>query len=220
MRKLFILAICTVLFVQCTNKEVQLPQLNQQGLAEMQNHSGIWIFYDASKSGTRAVMNKNNKLQNTHWIFHIDKRLTMGELAPLLNEMQEEHDKDSMHKKEGMLNYFSFADSANQRMALFAFHQTNYRAIDEDSIPELVKGKCLRILTIFEDDLFLDKSRISLTQLDERLSDSLPCPEGSGKELHLSYPQDLSFQRYLEIKADLYDKGISAVEEEWVIRIK
>ena len=76
------------LLVSCNKKNIQLPLIEIDGIKEIQNHSSIWIFYKRDKKGTSAVLNKNNKLLNTHWIYNIDRRLTMDKIVPILEEMQ------------------------------------------------------------------------------------------------------------------------------------
>ena len=90
---------------------MQLPIIEIAGITEIQNHSSIWIFYDEQEGDETAILNKNNKIINTHWIFNIDKRLTMKTVVPHLSAMQENRDKDSMHKKGDMLGNFLFGGS-------------------------------------------------------------------------------------------------------------
>lgn len=54
----------------------------------------------------------------------MDKRLSMHKVVPLLQKMQENRNRDSMDKKEGMLNYFSYADPASNNILLIEFNQT------------------------------------------------------------------------------------------------
>ena len=42
------LLVVLVCLLQCSDKEVMLPVVPEGGIAETQNHSSIWIFYDAS----------------------------------------------------------------------------------------------------------------------------------------------------------------------------
>jgi len=50
----------------------------------------------------------------------------MHKIVPLLQKIQENRNKDSMHKKEGMLNYFSYADPASNNILLIEFNQTTF----------------------------------------------------------------------------------------------
>ena len=115
----------------CKNKEVELPLISIDGISEIQNHSSIWIFYEQTPNDTLSILNKNNKLLNTNWIYNIDSRLTMDKVVPLLIKMQENRNKKSMHKKEGMLNFFSYANTRNKNISLVMFDTINFRHIDQ-----------------------------------------------------------------------------------------
>ena len=212
--------VAIVSLLSCSNREVQLPALHYEGTGEIQNHSGIWIFFKASENDTLAEMNKNNKLQNTHWIFHIDKRLPMGEIAPLLNEMQEDHNKETMHKKEGMLNYLSFADSVNQRMTLFLFQKTLFEFTDLTEFAEAPHDSCLAQVEIRMDGLNLDGKKINAGNLQQSLTKMTSCTDSLGPRIRLFYKENLSYQAYLRAKADLASEGIIAGDKEWLIRQK
>ena len=107
----------------CGKKELLLPLVAVDGISETQNHSSIWMFYSTTESDTLAVLNKNNKLLNTNWIYNIDRRLQMKHIIPHLEALQANREKPSVHKKEGMENFFSFANIENERISLVPFSQ-------------------------------------------------------------------------------------------------
>lgn len=107
----------------CGKKELLLPLVAVDGISETQNHSSIWMFYSTTESDTLAVLNKNNKLLNTNWIYNIDRRLQMKHIIPHLESLQANREKPSVHKKEGMENFFSFANTENERISLVPFSQ-------------------------------------------------------------------------------------------------
>lgn len=203
-----------VLLCQCSDKEVLLPVIAEGGIPETQNHSSIWIFYDPSGQDSKAVLNKNNKLINTNWIFNIDRRLTMKDVIPLLQAMQSDRNKDSMHKKEGMINFFSYADSKNERISLLKFPQINFVPMDDigGSVPlpdsesntsEMDSTTCLVTVRIYDDHLRVDGKSYDPEEISEIQSVPGACEGGKTELFRLMYDEEISFQSYLQTKVFL-----------------
>jgi len=220
-----------ILLCQCSDKEVLLPVVAEGGIPETQNHSSIWIFYDPSGQESKAVLNKNNKLINTNWIFNIDRRLTMKEVIPLLQSMQADRNKDSMHKKEGMINFFSYADSKNERISLVKFPQINFVAIDdlgqddpwretESNSTETDSTKCLIGVRIYGDYLRVADKNYEPSDIKDIPSNYGACQEGKTKVFRLMYDDELSFQSYLETKVLLAAAQVEVDTTELVETLK
>lgn len=189
---------------QCSDKEVLLPVISVDGIPQVENHSSIWIFYDSEGQDSQAVLNKNNKLLNTNWIFNIDRRLKMTDVIPLLEKMQADRNKDSMHKKQGMLNFFSYADSKNERISLVGFPNTEYVKVDDISNKiELERDSCTTQVWVYQDDIRVNGKSFAKDQIDEAMLFPDSCAIESNRFFQLVYQEDLSFQSYLEIKARL-----------------
>ncbi|MCF6297426.1 MAG: hypothetical protein L3J08_05500 [Flavobacteriaceae bacterium] len=209
-------------FISCVKKEVQLPIIEIEGIHEIQNHSSIWIFFETDKQDTLAVLNKNNKLLNTHWIYNIDKRLPMHKIVPLLQKMQKNRNKDSMHKKEGMLNYFSYADIASNNVSLIDFNPIKFissKKESENSLKNLSENLTLK-LEIRENGLILNQLEIKTDQLIQKINnfiinDSLPKPK-----ILLSYNGNISYQNYLSTKAILSKAKIEVNQTEYIFNLK
>ena len=148
-KKIIIFLLLLTGITACKKQEIQLPLINSPGLSEIQNHSSIWIFRDSTENGVVPRLNKNNKIINTHWIFHIDKRLPMKDIVPLLIKMQEDKNKPSMHKKGNMESYFSYANLSGKKISLFSFTETNFNIIDKDSFPRELSQIKNEIVTIY-----------------------------------------------------------------------
>ena len=212
-KRLFYL-IALILLCQCSDKEVLLPVVSEGGIPETQNHSSIWIFYDPSGQDSKAVLNKNNKLINTNWIFNIDRRLTMKEVIPHLQAMQDDRNKDSMHKKEGMINFFSYADSKNERVSLVIFPEINFVPAEEigesdamadsgSNVSETDSTHCLVKVRIYEDYLSVDGKIFDIEEIGQIQSSPGPCEEEKTKVFRLMYDEELTFQSYLKTKVYL-----------------
>ena len=197
---------CLLLFlISCGKKEVMLPVIEADGIGQTENHSSIWIFYEVSGQDTLAVLNKNNKLINTHWIFNIDRRLSMKEVIPLLQRLQEDRNKDSMHKKEGMVNYFSYADSKNQRISLLEFPQTEFVPADavKDTSHIASDSTCLVNLLLLGEEFRVGDRNYRIGDSD-RIAETLKtCPDAKEARFRLAYGENLTYQDYLTAKAHL-----------------
>lgn len=188
--------------LNCSNKKVLLPIIRENGIEEVYNHSSIWIFFEAKNQDTIAVLNENNRIINTHWIYNIDKRLPMKVVFPLLQKMQKTKNKDSMHKKEGMLNYFSYTDYSSKGIALILFSPTIY--IQTLSEYKKMKNKNQIIeLEIQTENILLNSHRIEKKQLVPEISKIISTDTLFKPKLLLKYSENLSYQNYLETKAFL-----------------
>ena len=208
---------------QCSDKEVLLPVIAEGGISEIENHSSIWIFYDPEGQDSKATLNKNNKLINTNWIFNIDRRLAMKDVIPLLQDMQADRNKDSMHKKEGMINYFSYADSKNERISLVQFPETSFVTMDDNFISNntaIDSSACLVIISIYEDNLKVDGKTYELEELGEISKLDNACKEENTEVFRLMYDEELSFQSYLETKVYLAAAQVAVDTTELVETLK
>ena len=208
-----------VFLMSCQKKEVQLPVIRIPGITEIQNHSSIWIFFMEQNGDTLAILNKGNKILNTHWIFNIDKRLPMKKVVPHLLEMQENKNKDSMHKKEGMLNYFSYADTAREQISLTLFSPINF----VEKIPEYegseLPDSCLTEIEILGDSIKVKDKIIELSGLNSLLSEQA-CDSTKAPSVRLMYHESLAFQYYLKARVFLSNSEISCDTTEYIFTVK
>jgi hypothetical protein len=214
--------LCLFVFNSCNKKNVQLPIIDIEGIREIQNHSSIWIFYEVNEKDTLAILNKNNKLINTSWIFNIDKRLTMEKIIPSLEKMQEYRNKDSMHKKEGMLNYFSYADISSNNNSLVKFDATTYGFIEKNKLENYPVDKKERLieLVIRNDKLIVDHLEIHSRKLAQKLSDIAAQDTLSKQKIILKYPSNLTYQNYLTVKLILSKVSIEVDTNEYIYTLK
>lgn len=214
-----ILFLASISLSGCQKKQVQLPLIDMPGISEIQNHSSIWIFMQSNNGETSAKLNKNNKITNTHWIFNIDRRLTMAQVIPLLEEMQENRNKDSMHKKEGMKNYFSYADTETETISLIPFDQTAF--ITETLNKEnLAAEPCTVILEIWGDRIKINDEIIPLDLLLSDLKNKNSCGTEEMTKILLTYDSQTSYQDYLKAKTFLTLSEIDCSSDEYVYTVK
>lgn len=223
MKKYFYLTLILsiLMLISCSKKEVQLPLIAIEGIHEIQNHSSIWVFFETKNQDTIAVLNKNNKLLNTHWIFNIDRRLPMKKIVPILEDLQENRNKDSMHKKEGMLNYYSYADKISNKMSVFNFLQTFYIKNQqgyETYLEGNLNSKIIEI-EIENEVLSMDKKQIAKEELKKYMKD-ISANDSKVPIILLKYHENISYQNYLSFKAYLAKEGFHVDHTEYIYTVK
>jgi len=216
------LLITLFFYAGCSNKNVQLPTIELDGITEIQNHSNIWIFFDIKGSDTVAVLNKNNKILNTHWIFNIDRRLAMKTVVPQLQKMQESRNKDSMHKKEGMSNYFSFANTKSKNISLVKFDQTKFISDKKeyDTILEKYSKNQILEIDIQNESLSLNKKVMEIELLLEKINNVLSKDTLKPPKIILQYHENTNYHNYLKTKAYIQKHNIVIDINEYIYSVK
>jgi hypothetical protein len=211
-----------VFAIACQKQQVELPLIGIAGITEIQNHSSIWIFYKSQNKDTLAILNKNNKILNTHWIFNVDKRLQMKDVIPHFKALQENRNKDSMHKKEGMLNYFSYADTTLEQISLTPFLPVTFIELEDDAaVQEEVQDQPLHVsVEISNDFIKLNDKIIVLEALEKEIAllgtgDSITKPV-----VRLIYNQNTQYQYYLQTKVYLSFNDIATLPMEYIFNVK
>jgi hypothetical protein len=125
MKKYIALVIALVLFSCEGKKEIELPKADRTIVADVQEHSPIYMFFKVEGKDTIADVNRKNSIVSTNWIFNIDKRLPLRLVIPELIKLQAKKDK-SMHKNEAAENYFSYANDVKKTMAFLPFTKVKY----------------------------------------------------------------------------------------------
>ena len=218
------LIICSIIlfFVGCQKKEVQLPLIDIPGISEIQNHSSIWVFMETKNGEIIADLNKGNKILNTHWIYNIDRSLPMKEVVPLLIAMQENKNKDSMHKKGGMKSYFSYADTKSSSISLLLFPQTNFitDTTETNVIQDFRENTCTAIIELVDEEYKLNGKRQALTDLASNLKKGQQCADEEKLRVMLIFDEDTSYQDYLELKVYLHANDIHCESAEYFHTVK
>ena len=125
MKKYLALIIALALFSCEGNIEIQLPKANKTIVADVQEHSPIYIFFKVEGKDTIADVNRKNSIVSTNWIFNIDKRLPLRLVIPELIKLQAKKD-GSMHKNEAAENFFSYANDVKKTMAFLPFTKVKF----------------------------------------------------------------------------------------------
>lgn len=126
MKKYFGLIIALSLFSCEGKKDIHLPLADKTLVADVVEHSPIYIFLEVEGKDTIADVNRKNSIVSTNWIFNIDKRLPMRLVVPELIKLQAKKD-GSMHKNEAAENYFSYANHVKKAMAFLPFTNVKFK---------------------------------------------------------------------------------------------
>ena len=124
MKKIVFLVV-VILSFSCQNKEVLLPMAAETVVADVKDHSPIYMFFKIEGKDTLIDVNRKNSISSTNWLFNIDKRLPLKLLIPEIIKLQAKKE-GSMHKSETSENYFTYTDTVKKTMAFLPFTNINY----------------------------------------------------------------------------------------------
>ena len=211
MRNLLILLVLAI-GISCQKQEVQLTKLDLPGETEVFNTSNIWFFYETANGETRAKINTNNKIANTHIIFNVDKRLKLKHIIPDVIELQSKLRKRTIHSDGNMNNYFNYADTLNNTFSLHDFTHTKFVILQSRSLLDLQGDVSL---IVGEENFKLNRRNEefhfeALEDIDLRLVNP------SQDTLSLIYSDELLFERYLKTSVWLKNQELKVYDVEFI----
>ena len=209
MKNYSILLLALVLLSCNGNRDVQLPKAKGTIVADVQEHSPIYIFFKVNKQDTLADVNRKNEIVSTNWIFNIDKRLPLRLIVPELIKLQAKKD-GSIHKNEVAENFFSYDNELKKTMAFLPFTKVHYFVAKPEP-----KG-----IIYFKKDntVYVDLVKVK----PEQLAPYLMSMKGTGLEtFHLCFDKNCSYDQYIKAKVLMYNlksttKGITFTNSEYV----
>jgi len=202
MKVLTVLTIVVFITLSCKQKSVQLPTLDVVGIQDtIYNNSKIWIFYNLNGNDAIAELNNNNSVANTHWIFNIDKRLSLKQVIPLIQQLQAKKEKPSMHDNgEITHSYFSYVDTISNKLSLILFDSIKYirdKSINRDYILTSTEFKHL-LIDYKSTDIYVNNVRVKKCGIKDYISKQL---NKRILKIDLRFEENISYQNYLNIKA-------------------
>lgn len=204
-KNILVILICCCL-VGCAKKEVKLPLLGFQGIQEIHNHSQIWFFFDIQNQDTTAVINRNNTISTTHWIYNIDRRLPLKIIIPSIVSLKEKH-ANGVHSKKGMLNYFSYSDTLSKTLSFLEFDTIKYKTDSvlsnyfiRENNTDFVNYNNIN-LTFNPNNIWLNDAKLEKSEFQNTLLEFIDFSrDGRQTLLHLNFNQNLLYQDYLFYK--------------------
>lgn len=203
MKKILLLAIGILLFSSsCSNKEIKLPTVKAKGVQELHNHSAVWMFYKIKNNTPQVKLNRNNTISSTHWVYNIDKRLPLKLLAENLKKLKHKH-ANSMHSKEGMLDYFSYSDTSENKLSFIDFSDVEFKLKKEHS-KKYVQTYADTYKKYHNIHLTFNKNKIEVNTVNTIFSDLETTLTKMFKELsdkkivlHLNFNETILYQDYI-----------------------
>ena len=119
MKRIVLILLSTFSF-SCAERELQLPVITANDITEILDVSPIYMFYDEATDS--VDFNRKNMISTTNWLVNIDKRLTLKQILPHLQYLQEKRRGDGMHKNENAKNYFTCFNEDAKSLSFIESH--------------------------------------------------------------------------------------------------
>lgn len=200
MRLFYLISFLSLL--SCGNEKiVQLPEIQNAKITTVQDLSPAFIFYDETKPDS-VELNRKNLIISTHWLFNVDKRLTLRQAIPSIKKLQEKKRNATLHKNENARNYFTCNDTSIKNLGFIDFTEVFY--VDA---PVTLATIPFHILFTSPDEIQIttNREKIIKTNLSD-LSNDLFQNKNLEQEktiLFLEFNDQLSFQNYITFKSIL-----------------
>jgi len=185
--KKILVSVLFFLMLSCGKKDIQLPQLNETFVAEVKDHSPIYMFFKKEGNDTLIDVNRNNLISSTNWLFNIDKRLPLKLVIPEIQKLQVKKAKSS-HLKNGSNNYFTYMDKKKKTLAFLTFTNVTYIFKDNNDGISVFFTKRNKI---FVNDILVDEKDL------ESYINNL---NRTYQEVSFGFDKNLSFQDYIIAK--------------------
>jgi hypothetical protein len=210
MKRLFIIFPVIILLISCNKKTVLLPETDNKEITEVLDVSPIYIFYDETKPDS-TDFNRKNMISTTNWLVNIDKRLTLQQILPHLQYLQEKRRKNGIHKNENAKNYFSCSNPEIQKLAFIEFTNVVYH---DDSLEKYVSENNIVIDFNINNEIIIlnpNTNKLILKTEANYLLNSIEEVITLEKKIYLTFNKDISFQDYITYKSLLLDLNLDDI---------
>ena len=165
------------------------------------NNSKIWLFYKLEGNDTIVEMNKNNKIANTHWIFNIDKRLTLKHILPHIKKLQEKKATPSIHDNGKIAHlYYSYVDTVANKLSLVLFDSVKYITLENNLSISLNKDFKHLQIHVKNNIITANDSVIAIDAINQYLSKQV---DSTKLKIYLTFDRNVWYQNYIHLKATL-----------------
>jgi hypothetical protein len=224
--KSIISLLAVVFFFSCANeKKINLPQIHQAQITTLTDVSAAYLFYDNTQADS-VFLNRKNLISTTNWLINVDKRLSLRQVLPHIQFLQDKKRKAS-HTNKNAKNYFTCHDLATANLGFIEFTPITYHFEKAPQNPLKKnwpppyhhKPYTSPHNAPFHEEIWLLVSKNGNLQLEitsllctvsETLSSIKDLPklllkysDTNALNIHLKFNPNLSFQSYISIKAQL-----------------
>jgi biopolymer transport protein ExbD len=215
--KRIVLILLTAFSFSCAERELQLPVTTANDIKEILDVSPIYMFYDEATDS--IYFNRKNMISTTNWLVNIDKRLTLKQILPHLQYLQEKRRGDGMHKNENAKNYFTCFNEDTKNLSFIEFTNIEYNEsssidyvskISDANIPKTIiaiKVKSTDDITIVNPSSENNTSKSNISSL---LSD-IKQLNNEDYLIYLNFGLSLNFQDYIAIKSKLLEIDFDSI---------
>jgi len=180
----------------CSPKKLKLPLAHAKVSTAVLNNSNIWIFYSVKNNDTSAILNRNNSISSTNWLYNIDRRLQLKHIYKPLKKILIKRQKVSPHHVEGMKDYFSFADTIDKHNKFLEFKLKDIQyKLPTKKDSTVVAFKFYKSYFKFANHLFLYSQFDSVLDSKQTLKTL---------RFQFYYKDNLTYNDYIKIKIKLY----------------
>jgi len=212
MRK-FLLVLVPFLILSCAKKEVKIPVLAEKGIQEVLNNSQVWLFFEVRNNDTIAKTNRKNTISTTHWIYNIDKRLSLKAIIPSIIKLQDKH-ANSMHSEKGMHDYFSYSDTISKKLSFLEFDGVTFKTDSLLSKSFIKKNRTDYInynnisLIFNKNSIWINNVKTEKAKFKSALMEIITLSSKAKQPmLHLNFNKDLLYQDYLFYRTMIHALG-------------
>lgn len=185
MKKIVFIGICFLL-ISCNKKEVLLPQIPETVVADIKDHSPIYMFFETNGNDTLIQVNRKNSIVSTNWLFNIDKRLPLKLVIPEIQNLQAKKE-NSEHKNKAAENFYTYMDSNKKTLAFIPF--TNVVFILKE--PNSFKNS---VYFLKSGKVKYNEQVLEISELERYLNDIKVEKE---TEIVIGFDKNISFQDYI-----------------------
>jgi len=198
MKQLLILFFTFCLLLSCNKRFIQLPETTNKDITEVIDVSPVYMFYNEETDSVE--FNRRNMISSTNWLVNIDKRLTLKQILPHLQYLQEKRKGDGMHKNKNALNYFTCNNTNLKNLSFIEFTDIKY----VESQNSMINSESDIYIRVYEDGTIsplhdMHKGYDSIASLNDYFETH------SEKKLVLSFHENLTFQNYINIKTQIIE---------------
>jgi len=215
--KRIVLILLTAFSFSCAERELQLPVTTANDITEILDVSPIYMFYDEATDS--VDFNRKNMISTTNWLVNIDKRLTLKQILPHLQYLQEKRRGDGMHKNENAKNYFTCFNEDTKNLSFIEFTNIEYNEsssidyvskISDANIPKTI----IAIEVKSSDDITIinpsSENNTSKSNISSLLSD-IKQLNNEDYLIYLNFGLSLNFQDYIAIKSKLLEIDFDSI---------
>lgn len=215
--KRIVLILLTAFSFSCAERELQLPVTTANDIKEILDVSPIYMFYDEATDS--IYFNRKNMISTTNWLVNIDKRLTLKQILPHLQYLQEKRRGDGMHKNENAKNYFTCFNEDTKNLSFIEFTNIEYNESSSiDYVSKISDANIPKTIIAIEvkstDDITIvnpsSENNTSKSNISSLLSD-IKQLNNEDYLIYLNFGLSLNFQDYIAIKSKLLEIDFDSI---------